>query len=333
MEKIAVLGAGSWGITIAIHLQKKGFNVALWEFYRDYCVELKKKRECVKFLPGIKISRDILITENLVEALDGANIVVLAVPSHAMRNICGMIKDFDISDSVIVSLAKGIENKTLMRMSEVIAQQLPLKKKNIVVLSGPSHAEEVVRNIPTTIVSASRDLKKAEFIQKIFSSPYLRVYTNTDIVGVELGGALKNIIAIACGISDGLGFGDNTKAALMTRGIYEITRLGVAMGADPKTFSGLSGIGDLITTCTSRHSRNRNFGEMLGKGLSPKKALAKMIMVVEGVKTTKSAYELSKKYKIDMPITEQIYKILFKNKSAANVGKDLMMRQSKAEQH
>lgn len=333
MVKIAVLGAGSWGITIAIHLQKKGFRVTLWEFYRNYCIELKKKRESAKLLPGIKISRDILITEDLTEALNEADIVILAVPSHAMRNICGMVKTAGIPKAIVVSLAKGIENKTLMRMSEVIAQQLPSLKKNIIALSGPSHAEEVVRNIPTAIVAAGRDNRKTKLIQKIFSGPYLRVYTNPDIAGVELGGSLKNIIAIACGISDGLGFGDNTKAALMTRGMHEIMRLGSAMGANPETFAGLSGIGDLITTCISRHSRNRNYGEMLGKGLSPKKALAKMVMVVEGIKTTKSAFVLAKKYGIDMPITEQVYKILFKNKSAINVGKDLMMRQSKSEQH
>jgi len=329
--KIAVLGAGSWGTTIALHLYKNGYEVALWEFFPDYVKVLQEKRENVKFLPGFKIPKDIQITSKIIEAIAGAKVIVLAIPSHVIRKVARMLKPFNLQDILLVSVAKGIENKTLLRMSQVIAQELPFSKNNVVVLSGPSHAEEVVRDIPTTIVAASKSVKKAEYIQKIFMSPSLRVYTNRDIVGVELGGSLKNIIAIACGISDGLGFGDNTKAALMTRGMHEITKLGVAMGAKPGTFAGLTGIGDLITTCISRHSRNRNYGEMLGKGLTPEQALSKMIMVVEGIRTTKSANALARKYRIEMPITEQVYAALFRGKKAKDAGRDLMMREAKPE--
>lgn len=331
MKKIAVLGAGSWGTTLVLHLHKNGFRVRLWEFFPDYAKLLNRKRENTKFLPGFKIPGDILITSDIKEAVEEAGVIVLAVPSHIMRSLAKKLKPFNLQDVFLVSVAKGIENQTLKRMSQVISQELPSSKSNTVVLSGPSHAEEVVRDIPTTIVAANRDLKKAEYIQKIFMSPSLRVYTNTDVVGVELGGSLKNIVAIACGISDGLGFGDNTKAALMTRGMHEITKLGVTMGAKPETFAGLTGIGDLITTCISRHSRNRNFGEMLGKGLSPKQALSKMVMVVEGIRTTKSAHVLAGKYKIEMPITEQIYAVLFKGKKAKDAGRNLMMREAKPE--
>jgi glycerol-3-phosphate dehydrogenase (NAD(P)+) len=330
--KIAVLGAGSWGTTIALHLHKNGHKVTLWEFFPDYARTLQVKRENAKFLPGFKIPKDIRITSNIKEAVEEADVIVLAIPSHIMRSVTKLLKPFNLRNVLLVSVAKGIENKTFLRMSQVIAQILPSSKNNIVIFSGPSHAEEVVRNIPTTIVAASRDLKKAERTQKIFMSPSLRVYTNTDVMGVELGGSLKNIIAIACGISDGLGFGDNTKAALMTRGMHEIMRLGVAMGAKPETFAGLTGVGDLITTCISRHSRNRNYGEMLGKGLTPKQALSRMIMVVEGIRTTKSAYALAKKYKIEMPVTEQIYAVLFRGKKAKNAGMDLMTREAKPEQ-
>lgn len=333
MEKIAVLGAGSWGTTLALHLFKKGYEVSLWEFFSRYAKVLNKKRENIKFVPGFKIPEKILITSDIGLAINNARIIVFAVPSHIVREVAKKLKNFNLKGKILVSVAKGIENKTLLRMSEVIAQELPLTKENIVVLSGPSHAEEVIRDIPTTIVAASKNLKNAEYIQKVFMSPSLRVYTNKDVVGVELGGALKNIIAIACGMSDGLGFGDNTKAALMTRGMHEITKLGLAMGAMPETFAGLTGIGDLITTCISRHSRNRNYGEMLGKGLTAKQALSKMIMVVEGIRTTKSAYVLARKYKIEMPITEQVYRVLFKGKKARDVGKELMMRQAKPEHH
>lgn len=331
MEKIAVLGAGSWGTTLALHLHKNGYRVALWEFFPDYAKALQKKRENVKFLPGFKIPEDILITSDIKEAIEEVNVIVLAVPSHIIRSAAKLLKPFNLRDILLVSVAKGIENGTFLRMSQVITQELPLVKNNIVVLSGPSHAEEVVRDVPTTIVAANRDLKKAEYIQKIFMSPSLRVYTNTDVTGVELGGSLKNIIAIACGMSDGLGFGDNTKAALMTRGMHEITRLGVEMGARHETFAGLTGIGDLITTCISRHSRNRNYGEMLGKGLTPKQALSKMIMVVEGIRTTKSAHALARKYKIEMPITEQVYQVLFGRKKAKDAGRNLMIREAKPE--
>jgi len=331
MKKIAVLGAGSWGTTLALHLHKNGYRVTLWEFFPEYADVLRKKRENVRFVPGFRIPEDILITSDIETAIDGAELLVLAVPSHIIRSLCRKLKPLDLKGKILVSVAKGIENKTLMRMSEVIAEELPGSRNDVVILSGPSHAEEVVRGIPTAIVATSKDIRKARIVQKVFLGPNLRVYTNTDVAGVELGGALKNIIAIACGISDGLGFGDNTKAALMTRGMHEISRLGIAMGSKPGTFAGLTGIGDLITTCISRHSRNRNYGEMLGKGLTPAKALSRMVMVVEGIRTTESAYQLSKKHRIEMPITEQVYAVLFRGRKARSVAGALMMRNAKPE--
>ncbi|MFH1905548.1 MAG: NAD(P)H-dependent glycerol-3-phosphate dehydrogenase [bacterium] len=326
-KKICVLGAGGWGTTLAIHLYKKRFEVSLWEAFPDYAEVLLKQRKNPKFLPGIDIPAEIYITSKIDEAISDASLVVYAVPSHVMRKVA---KSSHVPEGVVkLSVAKGIENKTLKRMSEIIAEET--SNTNIVILSGPSHAEEVVRGIPTTVVVSGKDMDVAKHVQTIFMAENFRVYTNSDVIGVELGGALKNIIAIAAGISDGLGFGDNTKSALLTRGLAEIKRLGVKMGANPHTFSGLSGIGDLITTCTSKHSRNRFVGEQIAKGRTLSQILDSMSMVSEGVKTTQSAYSLSERYSVDMPITTEIHEVLFNNKDPRKAVMDLMTRDAKSE--
>ncbi len=332
-EKIAVLGAGSWGTTLAILLSCNGREVSLWEHLDSACQDLNAKRENANFLPGIKIPPDIFISSNLSDIIDSSSVIVLAVPSHVIRPVCETLAQLDIRNRLIISVAKGIENDTLMRMSEVISEILVSSdnQNRVGVLSGPSHAEEVSVRMPTSIVAAATDNKIARKIQEIFINEYFRVYTNNDVIGVELGGALKNIIALAAGIVDGLGFGDNTKAALLTRGIAEISRLGGALGANPSTFSGLSGIGDLIVTCTSRHSRNRRMGEMIGQGLSLEEALTHMTMVAEGVKTTTSAYQLAKKIGVEMPITNQVYRVLFEGYNAKHAVKELMTREAKPE--
>jgi glycerol-3-phosphate dehydrogenase (NAD(P)+) len=264
------------------------------------------------------------------EALIAKEIVIIAVPSKAIRTTVNHMKDFIDDKSIIVNVSKGIEDITLLRLSEVIEQVLPNK---VVVLSGPSHAEEVARHIPTTVVVSGRDMNSAEIIQDTFMNEYFRVYTNDDLVGIELGGALKNVIALAAGTVEGMGYGDNTKAALITRGIAEITRLGVAMGGKPATFSGLTGIGDLIVTCTSGHSRNRRAGELIGRGYSVDEALAKVNMVVEGVPTTKAGHALMLKYHIEMPILNAIYEALFENKSVKESISNLMGRDKKSEHY
>lgn len=328
-SKIAVLGDGGWGTTLAILLNKKGFGVNLWGAFPEYVQFLKKKRENVKFLPNIKIPKTINITDDIANAIEPAKVVVLAVPAQYMRNILKKSNNIKIKDKIIVSVAKGIENKTLMRMSEVIRDVLGGVK--LVVLSGPSISVEVANGVPTVVVAASSDKKSAKIIQETFRTNYFRIYTTSDILGVELGGALKNIIAIAAGISDGLGFGANTKAALLNRGLVEITRLGTAMGADPKTFIGLSGMGDLATTCISPYSRNRWLGEEIGRGKRLKDILKSTEMVIEGATTVSSAYELSKKYKVEMPITKEVFEVLYRGKNSKKAVIDLMMRQQKDE--
>ncbi|MFQ5866454.1 MAG: NAD(P)H-dependent glycerol-3-phosphate dehydrogenase [bacterium] len=332
MKNVAVLGAGSWGITLAILLFEKGFFVKVWEFEREQAEILRKKRK-LRFLPWVDIPREIEITSSISHALEGVRLVVIALPSHVVRRVGKKMAEVSLpEDIIIVNVSKGLEDKSLLRMSQVLSEELPEKLRDqIVVLSGPSHAEEVSRKIPTTVVVASVNEKLNWEVQKFFFTPYFRVYTNPDIIGVEMGGALKNIIAIAVGIGDGLGFGDNSKAALITRGLVEITRLGKALGAKPATFSGLSGMGDLIVTCTSRYSRNRNFGEKIGQGKTLKKALSEIKMVVEGIRTTKAAYQLAKNYKVSMPITEEVYKVLFKNKKPSEAVTDLMLREAKPE--
>ena len=332
VKSVAVLGAGSWGITLAILLFEKGFFVKVWEFEREQAEILGKKRK-LRFLPWVDIPREIEITSSISHALEGVRLVVIALPSHVVRRVGKKMAEVSLpEDIIIVNVSKGLEDKSLLRMSQVLSEELPEKlREQIVVLSGPSHAEEVSRKIPTTVVVASVNEKLNWEVQKFFFTPYFRVYTNPDIIGVEMGGALKNIIAIAVGIGDGLGFGDNSKAALITRGLVEITRLGKALGAKPATFSGLSGMGDLIVTCTSRYSRNRNFGEKIGQGKTLKKALSEIKMVVEGIRTTKAAYQLAKNYNISMPITEEVYKVLFKNKKPSEAVTDLMLREAKPE--
>jgi glycerol-3-phosphate dehydrogenase (NAD(P)+) len=326
---IAVLGDGGWGTTLAILLFNKGYNLTLWSAFKEYALYLDKKRENKKFLPGIKIPPKIEITSDLEKSLLNKDIIILAIPSIYLRDILKEVKKYKISSSIFVSAVKGIERKTLLRMSEVIKEQLG--KIKLGVLSGPTIAYEVARQIPTTCVVASEDEKIAKILQGVFITERFRVYTNSDVVGVELGGSLKNVIAIACGISDGLGFGTNTKSAILTRGLVEISRLGQAMGAKEKTFFGISGLGDLATTCMSPFSRNRWVGEEIGKGKKLKEILKKMTMVAEGVFTTESAYRLSLKYKVEMPITKEVYLVLYKNKPALKAVKDLMSRRRKEE--
>ncbi|MGL5751978.1 MAG: NAD(P)H-dependent glycerol-3-phosphate dehydrogenase [Paraclostridium sp.] len=324
MEKVCVLGSGSWGTALALVVAKKGYEVSMWTLNEEQCNKINKTRENIDYLPGVVIPNNITVTTKLEDAIRDGVIIVLAVPSQAIRSVCKQIKPFIKNNQILVDVAKGLEKGTGLRLSDVCHQELPNNK--YVVLSGPSHAEEVSRDIPTTVVVASEDIKTAETVQDIFMSPKFRVYTNPDVVGVELGGALKNIIAFGAGICDGLGYGDNAKAALMTRGIREIGRLGVAMGAQTDTFSGLSGIGDLIVTCTSMHSRNRRAGILIGQGKSLEDTLKEVKMVVEGITATEVAYSVAKKLNIEMPITNAIYSVLYNNANPNEVVTELMMR-------
>ncbi|OGW78543.1 MAG: glycerol-3-phosphate dehydrogenase [Omnitrophica bacterium RIFCSPHIGHO2_02_FULL_46_20] len=328
-KNIGIVGDGGWGTTLAVILAKKGCNVTLWGAFPDYIKILKTKKVNTKFLPGIRIPDEVEITSSLDDAINRKDIVVLAAPSQYMRPILTRLAAYKTSDKIFVSVTKGIENKSLKRMSEIIREILG--EALISVLSGPTIAREVAQDIPTTIVASSQDIAIAKEIQSVFMTDRFRVYTNSDIVGVELGGSLKNTIAIAAGISDALGFGTNAKAALLTRGLVEMARLGVAMGAKKETFYGLSGLGDLATTCISLYSRNRRFGEEIGKGKTLKEALKETEMVVEGVATTESAHELANKNKIEMPITEQIYKVLYEDKDPKKAVHDLMTRSPKKE--
>lgn len=330
--KISILGAGGWGTTLAVLLHFNGHKVTLWEYQRSYAKELLKKRENTQYLRGIKIPNEILITHDLAEAAEDKNLIVLAVPSQFLRGVIDKIKYSQIKNSILVSVSKGIENKSLLTMSLMLKDVHPLlDDSQIGVLSGPSHAEEVSRRIPTAVVAASRDHEAATSIQAAFMNSYFRVYSSTDIIGVELGGAFKNVIAIGAGIIDGAGFGDNTKAAIMTRGVAEISRLGLALGAQPETFAGLSGMGDLIVTCMSRHSRNRYVGEQIGKGKTLKQVLKSMDMIAEGVETSRSASQLARKYEVETPITNEVYKILFEDKDPIKATTDLMTRDMKTE--
>lgn len=329
MEKVCVLGAGSWGSALGLILSKKGYEVSLWTLNQEQADKINKTKENIDYLPGILFPNNMQLTTSLEEAVKDSKIVVLAVPSQAIRSVSNSLKPFIKNNQIIVDVAKGLEKGTGLRLSEVVGQELP--NNPYVVLSGPSHAEEVARDIPTTVVVSSDDIKACQTVQDIFMTPKFRVYTNPDIVGVELGGALKNIIAFGAGICDGLGYGDNAKAALMTRGIREIGRLGEKMGAKTSTFAGLSGIGDLIVTCTSIHSRNRRAGILIGKGKSLKETLDEVKMVVEGITATEVAYELSKKLNVDMPITNAIYSVLHDNSNPNEVVAELMLRNKKHE--
>lgn len=328
---IAVLGDGGWGTSLAIILCQKGFPVTIWGAFDNYISYLKKTRINSKFLPGIKIPKEIVFTSDLQDALKDKKIIILAIPSQYMRSVLKKVKMLNTvhNNLIFISVTKGIEIDSLKRMSEVIYDELG--RVNLAVLSGPTIAQEVAKGIPTTAVITSRNKQIRKYLQSVFITPQFRIYTNDDVTGVELGGSIKNVIAIACGISDGLGFGTNTKAALLSRGLAEISRLGVRMGAREDTFSGISGLGDLVTTCISPYSRNRSLGEQIGKGKTLKEIEKRMQMVAEGLPTAKSAHLLAIKYKVDMPISEEVYSVIYKNKSPLKAVKDLMTREKKEE--
>ena len=329
MSKISVLGAGSWGTALSLLLYNNGHKVTLWSALKDEVEMLSQKREHASKLPGVKLPEDMEITTDLEKVLEDPDVAVLAVPSPFTRSTAAQMAPYVKDGQKIVNVAKGVEEKTLMTLSEIIEQEIP--NGEVCVLSGPSHAEEVGRGLPTTCVVSAKTRETAEYLQGIFMSPVFRVYTTPDILGVELGGALKNVIALAAGTADGLGYGDNTKAALITRGIAEISRLGVKMGAKAETFYGLSGIGDLIVTCASVHSRNRKAGYLLGKGYTMEEAMKEVQMVVEGVYSAKAAKGLSEKYDVEMPIINEVNKVLFEGKAASEAVIDLMLRDKKVE--
>ena len=329
MAKIGVVGAGSWGIALAKLLHKNGHQVCVWSIIEEEVNMLIEKREHVDKLPGIQLPLDMEFTTDLEMTVKEKDIVVLAVPSPFIRSTSHKLKELIADGQIIVNVAKGIEEATLMTMSEVIYDEVPQAK--VTVLSGPSHAEEVGREIPTTIVVGAKEKEIAEYVQNVFMNEVFRVYISPDICGIELGAALKNVVALAAGIADGLGYGDNTKAALITRGIAEITRLGIAMGGRSETFSGLSGIGDLIVTCASVHSRNRKAGVLIGQGKTMKEAMDEVKMVVEGVYSAKAAIKLAQEYEVSMPIIEQVNRVLFENKPADEAVKELMVRDKKIE--
>ena len=329
MEKIGMIGAGSWGIALAKLLADNGHKVTVWSIIPEEIEMLKTKHEHVDKLPGVKLPDNIEYTTDLEATCKDKNILVLAVPSPYTRNTAHSMKDYVKDGQIIVNVAKGIEEKTLYTLSQVIEEELPMT--NVTVLSGPSHAEEVGRSLPTTVVVGAKDQDTAEYLQNVFMNDVFRVYTSSDILGMELGAALKNVVALAAGIADGLGFGDNAKAALITRGITEIGRLGMAMGGKFETFCGLTGIGDLIVTCASMHSRNRRAGILIGQGKTYDEAMAEVKMVVEGVYSAKAAMGLSKKYNVDLPIIEQVNLVLFNNKPAIEALTALMGRDKKDE--
>ncbi len=327
--KACVIGAGSWGTAMAVHLARMGKDVTVWNKFQEEIDEIKKAKENKKFLPGVEIPESIDFTTDMAKATDGAKVIIFALPSPLTRTVATELSNHVKEGTIVVNLSKGLEKDSLKRLSEVLGEAIPQAK--IVVLSGPSHAEEVARKLPTTNVSASKDEDAAIYVQNFIMNEFFRIYTSTDVVGVELGGALKNVIALCAGICDGLGYGDNTKAALMTRGLEEIKRLGIAMGASGETFLGLSGMGDLIVTCTSKHSRNRTAGYLLGQGKKLPDVLAEVGMVVEGVNTAEAALKLGEKYRVSMPIVEEANQILFEGKDPKTVVYGLMTRDKKAE--
>ena len=327
MAKVSVLGAGSWGTALSLLLCKNGHEVTLWSALEDEVRMLCEKREHESKLPGVRLPEDMKITADLEDSLQDPDVAVLAVPSPFTRSTAHRMAPFVKKGQIIVNVAKGVEEHTLMTLSEIISEEIP--QADVCVLSGPSHAEEVGKGLPTTCVVSAEKRETAEYLQGIFMSPVFRVYTTPDILGVELGGALKNVIALAAGTADGLGYGDNTKAALITRGIAEISRLGTKMGARAETFYGLSGIGDLIVTCASVHSRNRKAGYLMGKGYTMQEAMDEVKMVVEGVYSARAAKSLAEKYQVEMPIIEEVNKVLFEDKPAADAVRDLMLRDKK----
>ena len=329
MARIGILGAGSWGTALAILLHDNGHDVTVWSIHEEEVETLNTTRRHERKLPGVEIPEGIVFTTDMKETMSDKDVCVLAVPSPFIRSTCQKMKQYVRAGQIIVNVAKGIEENTLYTLTDIIEEELPYA--DACVLSGPSHAEEVSRRLPTTCVVSSRTRKTAEYLRSVFVSPVFRVYISPDMLGIELGGALKNVIALAAGTADGLGYGDNTKAALSTRGIAEIARLGIKMGGKPETFYGLTGIGDLIVTCASMHSRNRKAGYLMGRGYTMEEAMKEVQMVVEGVYSAKAALELSRKYQVEMPIVEQVNKVLFENKNAEEAVKELMLRDKKIE--
>lgn len=328
MAKIGMIGAGSWGTALSWLLSNNGHAVTVWSALADEIDMLKRDHEH-KSMPGVILQENVTFTADLAAAVRDKDLLVLAVASPYTRKTAHLMRAVVADGQIIVNVAKGIEEGSLMTLSQIIEEEIP--QADVAVLSGPSHAEEVGRGLPTTIVVGAGSKKTAEFIQSIFMSPVFRVYTSPDVLGIELGAALKNVVALAAGIADGLGYGDNTKAALITRGITEIARLGTAMGGRFETFCGLSGIGDLIVTCASMHSRNRRAGILIGKGYSTEAAMAEVKMVVEGVYSAKAALALARKYEVQIPIIEQVNEVLFGGKPAADAVRDLMLRDKKIE--
>lgn len=329
MAKIGILGAGSWGIALSVLLHGNGHEITVWSIIREEVEMLQEKREHVSKLPGVKLPDDMKFTNDLEEAMAEKDVLVLAVPSPFTRSTVRSMKPYLTKGQLVVNVAKGIEETTLMTLSEQIEEELP--EAEVAVLSGPSHAEEVGRGIPTTVVVGAKKKETAEYLQNIFMNQVFRVYTSPDIMGIELGGSLKNVIALAAGIADGLGYGDNTKAALITRGIAEMTRLGVKMGGKMETFAGLTGMGDLIVTCASMHSRNRRAGILIGQGKTMQEAMDEVQMVVEGVYSAKAGLKLAKKYDISMPIVAEVNAVLFDGKPAKEAVNELMMREGTSE--
>lgn len=329
MAKVGIMGAGSWGTAIAWLLTNNGNDVTVWSIDEKEVKELDREREHKSKLPGVKLQDSICFTNVMEEGVKDKDFVVLAVPSPFTRETARKMRPYVAEGQILVNVAKGIEETTLMTLSQQIEEEVP--QADVAVLSGPSHAEEVGRGLPTTCVVGARTKKTAEYLQQVFMSEVFRVYTSPDILGIELGGSLKNVIALAAGTADGLGYGDNTKAALITRGIAEISRLGVKMGGKIQTFTGLTGIGDLIVTCASVHSRNRKAGYLIGKGMTMEEAMDEVKMVVEGVYSAKAAMALAKKYEVSMPIVEQVNAVLFDGKDPGEAVKELMLRDRKTE--
>lgn len=329
MANVGVLGAGSWGTALALLLHKNGHHVTVWSISKEEVEMLSKEREHKSKLPGVKLPEEMQFTNVLEKAIQGKDFMVLAVPSPFTRATARNMKPYVAENQIIVDVAKGIEEDTLMTLSQQIHEEIP--QADVAVLSGPSHAEEVGRGLPTTCVVGAKTKKTAEYLQEAFMNEVFRVYTSPDMLGIELGGALKNVIALAAGIADGLGYGDNTKAALITRGIAEIARLGVAMGGKMESFTGLTGIGDLIVTCASVHSRNRRAGILIGQGKTMEEAMEEVKMVVEGVYSTKSAVKLAEKYNVSIPIIEQVNAVLFEGKNPGEAVKELMLRDKRIE--
>lgn len=329
MAKVGIMGAGSWGTALALLLHKNGHDVTVWSISEQEVEMLTREREHKSKLPGVRLPQDMKFTTQMEETVRNKDFVILAVPSTATRGTARKMCPLVAEGQLLVNVAKGIEEATLMTLSEQIEEEIP--QANVAVLSGPSHAEEVGRQLPTSVVIGAKSKEIAEYLQRMFMNEVFRVYTSPDILGIELGGSLKNVIALAAGMADGLGYGDNTKAALITRGIHEIAKLGVKMGGAKESFMGLTGIGDLIVTCASVHSRNRKAGFLIGQGKSMQEAMDEVKMVVEGVYSTKAAVALGKKYQVDMPIIEQVNAVLFEGKNAKEAVYDLMMRKGKAE--